>query len=71
MFQVGLASVQIARAMGLRVLGTAGTPEGLQLVKANGAAEVFNHREEGYAAKITVSVTLSCVGFWNGLVVQQ
>ncbi|PVD22252.1 hypothetical protein C0Q70_18060 [Pomacea canaliculata] len=49
---VGLASVQIAKAMGLRVLGTAGTPEGLQLVKDNGAVEAFNHREEGYTEKI-------------------
>nr|KAG5710572.1 hypothetical protein BaRGS_013218 [Batillaria attramentaria] len=49
---VGLASVQIARSQGLRVLGTAGTPEGLKLVSRNGASDVFNHREEGYAEKI-------------------
>lgn len=56
--QVGLASVQIAKAMGLRVLGTAGTPEGLQLVKDNGAVEAFNHREEGYTEKILVMLFL-------------
>ncbi|XP_076436420.1 quinone oxidoreductase-like [Babylonia areolata] len=49
---VGLASVQIATSLGLRVLGTAGTQEGMDVVKANGAADVFNHREEGYTDKI-------------------
>ena len=47
--------------MGLRVLGTAGTPEGLQLVKANGATDVFNHREEGYISKIMVRFVCVCV----------
>ena len=30
---VGLAAVQIGRAMGLKVLGTAGTPRGLEIAK--------------------------------------
>jgi NADPH:quinone reductase len=45
---VGLASVQIARAMGLTVFGTAGTPEGLDLVKREGAHAAFDHRKAGY-----------------------
>jgi len=45
---VGLASVQIARAMGLTVFGTAGTPEGLDLVKREGAHAAFDHRKGGY-----------------------
>jgi NADPH2:quinone reductase len=45
---VGLASLQLARATGLRVFGTAGTPDGLDLVKRNGAEAVFNHRDPGY-----------------------
>jgi NADPH2:quinone reductase len=49
---VGVAAVQFARAQGLRVFGTAGTKEGLELVKKAGAHCVFNHREEGYAEKI-------------------
>lgn len=49
---VGLASVQLARVLGLHVLGTAGTAEGLKLVKANGASDIFNHKEDGYTAKI-------------------
>lgn len=45
---VGLAATQIARAWGSTVIGTAGTTEGLELVKAQGAQHVLNHREAGY-----------------------
>jgi NADPH:quinone reductase len=41
---VGTAAVQLARARGLRVLGTAGSEEGLKLVREQGAHEVFDHR---------------------------
>ncbi|KAF6108106.1 crystallin zeta [Phyllostomus discolor] len=51
---VGLAACQIARAYGLRVLGTAGTEEGQNTVLQNGAHEVFNHREVNYIDKIKV-----------------
>ncbi|KAJ0044304.1 hypothetical protein NL108_003342, partial [Boleophthalmus pectinirostris] len=49
---VGVAACQLARALGLKVLGTAGTPEGLKLVLNNGAHLAFNHREDGYTDKI-------------------
>jgi NADPH2:quinone reductase len=49
---VGTAAVQIARAFGLRVIGTAGTDKGLALVREQGAHEVLNHREAGYLDKI-------------------
>ncbi|XP_045570220.1 quinone oxidoreductase isoform X1 [Salmo salar] len=49
---VGVAACQMARALGLRVLGTAGTTEGLELVLRNGAHQAFNHKEEGYTSKI-------------------
>lgn len=49
---VGVAACQLSRALGLRVLGTAGTPEGMKLALSNGAHFAFNHREEGYADKI-------------------
>uniref|UniRef100_A0A8C7B6G0 Quinone oxidoreductase n=1 Tax=Neovison vison TaxID=452646 RepID=A0A8C7B6G0_NEOVI len=51
---VGLAACQIARAYGLKVLGTAGTEEGQNIVLQNGAHEVFNHREPNYIEKIKV-----------------
>ncbi|XP_004679183.1 PREDICTED: quinone oxidoreductase isoform X1 [Condylura cristata] len=53
---VGLAACQIARAYGLKVLGTAGTEEGQKIVLQNGAHEVFNHREVNYIDKIKKSV---------------
>lgn len=49
---VGIASVQIARAMGLTVFGTAGTPKGLQLATKEGAHEVFDHSKAGYQEQI-------------------
>ncbi|XP_075887446.1 quinone oxidoreductase [Nelusetta ayraudi] len=49
---VGVAACQLSRALGLRVLGTAGTAEGLKLVLNNGAHQAFNHREAGYMDKI-------------------
>jgi len=49
---VGIASVQIARAMGMIVLGTAGTKKGLELVKREGAHHVFDHTQPGYLEQI-------------------
>ena len=41
---VGTAAVQLARARGLRVCGTAGSDEGRKLAREQGAHEVFDHR---------------------------
>jgi NADPH2:quinone reductase len=49
---VGTASLQIVRAMGLTVFGTAGTDKGLDLVKREGAHQVFNHAKAGYQDEI-------------------
>jgi NADPH:quinone reductase len=49
---VGSAAVQIARAMGLTVLGTAGTAKGLEMAKWEGAHQVFDHRKRGYQEEI-------------------
>lgn len=59
--QVGLAACQIARAYGLRVLGTAGTEEGQNIVLQNGAHEVFNHREVNYIDAIKVRLFYSYI----------
>lgn len=45
---VGSAAVQIAKAMGMKVTGTASTEEGVNLVREQGADFVFNHKEDGY-----------------------
>ena len=49
---VGTAAVQMARAIGLTVLGTAGTQKGLELVKREGAHQVFDHSKAGYQEEI-------------------
>ncbi|XP_071947770.1 quinone oxidoreductase-like isoform X2 [Antedon mediterranea] len=49
---VGIASVQLAKAYGMTVYGTAGSSEGLKLVSNIGARNVFNHKEPGYTDKI-------------------
>jgi len=49
---VGLAACQIARATGCHVIGTAGSAQGLALVKKNGAHLTFNHRDDGYMEQI-------------------
>ncbi len=49
---VGTAAVQMARAMGLVVFGTAGTERGAKLVEREGAHRVFLHSDPGYREKI-------------------
>jgi NADPH:quinone reductase len=49
---VGVAAVQWARAMGLTVIGTAGTSRGLDLVKKEGAHHAFDHTKAGYSEEI-------------------
>lgn len=49
---VGIAAVQMARAMGMTVIGTAGSDKGLELVRREGAHHAFNHRNPGYTDAI-------------------
>jgi NADPH2:quinone reductase len=49
---VGIAAVQMARAGGFTVIGTAGTEKGRKLVLEQGAHHVVDHRQEGYAEEI-------------------
>jgi len=48
---VGIAAVQIARAAGLRVIGTAGSDRGRQLAAAEGAHDVLDHTAPGHFEK--------------------
>jgi NADPH:quinone reductase len=45
---VGIAAVQLARAAGLTVIGTAGSEQGRELVMGQGAHHVLNHHDSGY-----------------------
>jgi NADPH2:quinone reductase len=49
---VGTAAVQLARAVEIRVFGTAGSPEGRELVRDLGADQVFDHKDSGYREAI-------------------
>jgi NADPH2:quinone reductase len=49
---VGIAGVQLARAHGMTVIGTAGTDKGRQLVKQEGAHHVLDHSGPGYLDQI-------------------
>ena len=42
----------------MHVVGTAGTQEGMDLVKSQGADEVVNHRQVGYTEGIMVSLDM-------------
>jgi NADPH2:quinone reductase len=50
---VGIAAVQIARARGMTVIGTAGTARGRQLVLEQGAHHALDHRSSSYLAELT------------------
>merc|ERR1711899_95686 len=49
---VGNAAVQIARSMGVTVVGTAGTKDGMEVVLRCGAHHVFNHNHKSYEKKM-------------------
>lgn len=49
---VGIATVQLAKAYGMTVFGTAGTPEGREVVSSVGAQFVFDHHDPAYLDRI-------------------
>ncbi len=49
---VGTAAVQLARAAGLRVFGTAGSDEGLAMLRELGTDAAFNHKDPVYRQAI-------------------
>lgn len=53
--QVGIGATQLGKHLGLTVIGTAGYPEGIELVKGIGAADfAFNHNDPTYMEQIKV-----------------
>lgn len=49
---VGLIACQWARALGLQLIGTAGTDAKCELAKANGAAHVINYNKEDFLPRV-------------------
>jgi NADPH2:quinone reductase len=50
---VGVAATQFSVSAGCTVIGTAGSDEGMAVVRAQGAAHAVNHRTPGYLETIT------------------
>lgn len=50
---VGVAAVQIARALGMTVVGTGGTEEGRKMVLEQGAHHVVDHHAPDYLQQVT------------------
>ena len=48
---VGIAAIQMAKAAGMRLIGTGGTDRGRQLIAEQGAHQVFDHHAPGYLEK--------------------
>ena len=55
LLKVGVACCQIALAHGMRVLATAGSDRGLQMLREQNVTEAFNHNKKGYIKEIQVS----------------
>jgi NADPH2:quinone reductase len=49
---VGIASVQLVRAAGMTVIGSASTEQGQKLAAAQGAHHVVNHKAPGYLDEV-------------------
>lgn len=49
---VGLAAIEIGKALGARVLAAASAPEKLELAKRHGADAVFNYTQDAIRAKV-------------------
>ena len=49
---VGSSAIQLAKRAGLRVVGSAGTAKGLELVRAEGVDHAVNHTEAGYMNEV-------------------
>jgi NADPH2:quinone reductase len=49
---VGVASLQLARAAGMNIIGTCSSDKGKELVKEQGAHYVFNHHSPGHFEEI-------------------
>ena len=49
---VGTAAIQLARAAGLTVIGTGGTPRGRELVSQQGAHQVLDHHAPTYLEEV-------------------
>ena len=52
---VGLAAVQLGKALGARVIATAGTPEKLEVARQSGADVLIDYRTEDWVERVKAS----------------
>ena len=57
---VGIAAIQLAVDAGMEVFATAGSPEGIELMKEQGAHHTYNHRENNYENQIQTDSKVCC-----------
>jgi NADPH:quinone reductase len=50
---VGTSAIQLAKRAGLTVIGSGGTPQGLELIRAEGAELAVDHTKAGYLDEVT------------------
>jgi len=62
---VGIAAVQLAIAAGMRVIGTAGSERGMQLVRDQGAHEVRDHRASDHLDGVSADVIVEMLANVN------
>jgi NADPH2:quinone reductase len=62
---VGIAAVQLARAAGLTVIGTAGTERGRNLVAEQGAHQVLDHRAANHLDGLSADVIIEMLANVN------
>ena len=62
---VGVAAVQIALAAGLKVIGTAGGPEGVAFLKSLGVEHALDHRAPGYLEGISPNLIVEMLANQN------
>lgn len=52
---VGTAAIQLARQAGLRVIGSAGSPDGMRRISSGGCDVAVDHTAEGYLAGVNAA----------------
>ena len=50
--QVGTAAIQVCKSVGVDIIATAGSDDGVQMLKNMGVTKIYNHHSENYIKEI-------------------
>ena len=53
--KVGTAAIQVCKSVGVDVIATAGSDDGVQMLKSMGVTKIYNHHSENYIKEIKES----------------